>query len=168
MHPYKKYMFILISSFAFSLVVSGKSAAVSFEQTPACITTAFVQMQDKKEHNLMVEVANTNKKRARGLMERNSLGDFQGMIFIYPNAAVRGFWMFQTHIALDIAYMNAEGEVLETLQMQPCASRRSFECPSYAPKEPFTMALEMAAGRFSTLGITAGSQFNLGTCQRQE
>ncbi len=161
MHPYKKLMLVL-AVITIALLSSVATATVIFEQAEACLTTS------TGEHRLQVEVAKNNQQRARGLMERTELGDYQGMVFIYPSAAVRGFWMFQTRIALDIAYMNAAGQVLETLQMTPCRSRRSFECPSYLANMPFTMALEMAAGRFAALEVTTGSLFKFGTCPLPE
>lgn len=164
MHSYKKTLVLLILLLFYLPVHTVQAESFGFEPAQACITP--VHASADLGHSLILELAQNNKQRARGLMERTELGDFQGMLFIYPRAAIRGFWMYRTLIALDIAFISAEGMVLEIQQMPPCTARRSIECPSYAPSQPYTMALEMAAGRFAVLGIQAGSELKLGACQR--
>lgn len=162
MHYYKKILVLLIILLVYLPIKPAQAENFGFESAQACITKANANVG--KAHLLMLELAQNNKQRARGLMERTELGDFEGMLFIYPRAAVRGFWMYRTLIPLDIAFINAQGVVLEIQQMTPCPARRSIQCPSYAPSQPYTMALEMATGRFAALGIQTGSVLKLGAC----
>ena len=53
------------------------------------------------------EVADTPQRRAQGLMGRFSLAPNAGMLFVYPDEAVRSFWMKNTPLPLSIAYMKS-------------------------------------------------------------
>lgn len=143
-------------------VMAAQATNITFERSDGCVIVN--QGATTAAHTLRLELAQNNKQRARGLMERTVLGDVEGMLFLYPTADIRGFWMFRTRIALDIAFINADGVVLDTQQMTPCASSRASECPTYAPQQPYSAALEMAAGAFARLGIAPGSTFTLGAC----
>ena len=62
----------------------------------------------------MLEVASEPEQRRRGLMGREHLQDNAGMLFEYQQLrpADHGFWMYQTLIPLDIAYLGAQGEIV--------------------------------------------------------
>ena len=62
---------------------------------------------------LRVEVADTSEKRQIGLMYRDSLVDDHGMLFKFPSANHLSFWMQNTYIPLDIAFINDDGRILQ-------------------------------------------------------
>lgn len=159
MQTYNKIILVVVIATLGWWVMAAQATNITFERSAGCMV-----INQATAHTLSLELAQNNKQRARGLMERTTLGELEGMLFIYPNAATRGFWMYRTRIALDIAFINAEGLVLETQKMTPCESNRSIECPTYAPQQPYSTALEMAAGAFAQLGIAPGSKFTLGSC----
>src|SRR5690554_8011761 len=82
------------------------------------------------------------------------------MLFEYQQLrpAYHGFWMYQTLIPLDIAYLGAQGEIVSLRQMHPCASSRSSDCPAYPAGKPFLSAVEMNAGYFHERGIGTGDR----------
>ena len=100
--------------------------------------------------SLTVEVARTEAQRERGLMERKDLGPRDGMIFVFDRDDHLAFWMKDTPTALSIAFISAEGKILQIEDMQPFSEAviRSRIAARYA--------LEMKRGSFAALGISEG------------
>lgn len=112
---------------------------------------------------LRVELAQSREQQTMGLMERQSLADSAGMLFLYERdqPADAGFWMYRTRISLDIAFLDSAGVVVATRQMEPCPATLASGCPSYAPGVPYRAALEVNAGALARHGITLGSRVEL-------
>jgi len=86
-------------------------------------------------------------------MGRKSLRADAGMLFTFPEPTAAGFYMKNTLIPLDIAFISA-GKVVEVASMVPC---RVARCPVTYPSVAYEQALEVAAGAFGRVGITAGA-----------
>lgn len=114
---------------------------------------------------VQTELALTDEQRARGLMHREHLAADAGMLFYYPNSQYRSFWMFSTLIPLDIAYLNDAGEILQIITMQPCLSDNPGRCRGYESDARARAALELNAGRFAELGVSAGDYVLDADCQ---
>jgi uncharacterized membrane protein (UPF0127 family) len=65
------------------------------------------------------EVADTSSELSQGLMGRTSLADGAGMLFVFQNEGIRSFWMKDTLIPLDIAFLNRLYEVVDVQEMEP-------------------------------------------------
>lgn len=61
---------------------------------------------------LDVEFAETNYERETGLMHRTSMKDNQAMLFIFSSEFPRKFYMKNTHIPLDIIYLDASQKIV--------------------------------------------------------
>lgn len=70
-----------------------------------------------KEYN--VEVARTEEEKVKGLQEKESLGEDEGMLFVYDEPQEIAFWMKDTAIPLDIVFMDEDGKVISVKQGQP-------------------------------------------------
>lgn len=92
---------------------------------------------------LLVAVADDPRERAQGLMFVDSLGDLDGMLFVFESDVLTGFWMKDTLISLDIAFFSADGVLIDGFTMEPC---EADPCPLYRPGGPYRYALEMPAG----------------------
>lgn len=114
---------------------------------------------------LRAELARTPDQRAQGLMERRSLPDDAGMLFLYPEPqdSAAGFWMFRTRIPLDIAFLDAEGRIVDIRSMVPCESPNPAVCPRTSPGRPFSGALEVNRGYFERHGVAPGDRVVLRT-----
>ncbi|WP_417658255.1 DUF192 domain-containing protein [Pseudidiomarina sp.] len=113
------------------------------------------------DHRIQVEIADTFDSRARGLMARDELAAHAGMWFRYqderPGSA--GFWMYNTRIPLDIAYLNKDMEIVSIITMEPCPSIDPNLCPAYRPGVPYYSAVELNKGYFERYNINLGRKF---------
>jgi len=96
------------------------------------------------------EVARTREERAQGLMYREQLAEDAGMLFIFPDNAVRGFWMQNTYIPLDIAFLDPSFRVVDIQQMEPMTTEQ------HTGRAPFSYALEVNRGWFEAHGVQVG------------
>ena len=105
-----------------------------------------------------VEVADSPEEREVGLMNRESLPEDAGMIFLFEEDHVGGFWMKNTLIPLSIAFADAEGTIVSILDMEPC---EADPCEIYDPNVPYRSALEVNQGAFEDWGVHVGDALSL-------
>lgn len=98
-----------------------------------------------------VEIADDEGERGLGLMYREKLDADRGMLFVYPDARERSFWMKDTRIPLTIAYLDAEGRVVTLADMRP------LDTTSVPSNVPARYALEMNRGWFAAHGVDVGA-----------
>lgn len=103
-------------------------------------------------HLVKAEVADDERKRAIGLMFRESLAPNHGMLFVFREKAGHCFWMRNTLIPLSIAFLDDDGTIVNIEDMAP----RSED--SHCPKRPVRFALEMELGWFAKRGLAAGAK----------
>lgn len=106
--------------------------------------------------DLVVEIAATPSARACGLSLRDTLPANRGMLFVYQDDGVREFWMKDTHVPLDIAYLDAEGLILEIRQMHPRDAEHR-----YRSSGPARYALETQLDWFQSHGVGVGDTIDL-------
>lgn len=101
------------------------------------------------------ETAATGAERQRGLMHRPRMSADDGMLFIYPDADQRNFWMKNTLIGLDIAYFDGSGKLLTVCPRDPAADPERDGDKVTAPSEgKAQFVLEVNKGWFQRKGIT--------------
>lgn len=95
-------------------------------------------------YTLHVEMADTETLRESGLMHRTALAENAGMLFVYPDEDIRGVWMKNTLLALDVLFLSESGKIASMLpNLQPC---RHDPCPVYSSKRKARYMLEVNAG----------------------
>ena len=99
-----------------------------------------------------VELARTAEEREQGLMYREKLERGRGMLFVFADAQTRSFWMLNTLIPLDIAYIDENLTIIDIQAMEP-----QTEDP-HPSARPAMFALEVPQGWFQEMGIKVGDQ----------
>jgi uncharacterized protein len=112
------------------------------------------------EVEVAVEVADSQDEREVGLMDRESLPADAGMIFVFDEDNVGGFWMKNTLIPLSIAFAAEDGTILSILDMEPC---EADPCEIYDPAVAYRYALEVNQGAFDDWGVAVGDRLSLQT-----
>ena len=104
-------------------------------------------------------IADQDRTRALGLMNVTEveLPEDQGMIFVFGYDAHLNFWMRNTIIPLDIAYIRSDGTIVKIHTMEPLNES------GYPSVEPARFALEVRAGQFAARGIVEGDHVELPT-----
>ncbi|MBW3562927.1 MAG: DUF192 domain-containing protein [Actinobacteria bacterium] len=105
---------------------------------------------DDGRERVAVKVADTSERRQHGLMEVEELPAGTGMVFVFGEDHEGAFWMKDTLVPLDIAFIASDGDVREILQMEPC---REDPCPRYGPGVSYRYALEVPRGWFAEVGV---------------
>ena len=103
------------------------------------------------DHSLAVELAESPNEQMTGLMNRESLESNHGMLFIFPNSKKASFWMHNTSIPLDLAFLNADGVILEIHSLVPFE-----ETPVVSKSDQVTYALEVNRDWFASRGLKPG------------
>lgn len=103
-------------------------------------------------HRLSVALAASDAAIRCGLANRERLAEDQGMLFRFDTDVRHPFWMRDTHVALDIAFVDRRGTVLAITRMTPLSEQLHY------PPAPYRYALEMPAGWFAEHGVEAGAR----------
>jgi hypothetical protein len=125
-----------------------RSATAPIEPAPATGNAWIIFGAD----TVRAEVARTPDERARGLMYREDLPAGTGMLFVFPENDIRSFWMQNTYLALDIAFLDPSFRVVDIQQMEP--ESEDF----HRSRAPAMYALEVPQGWFAEQGILVGDQ----------
>ena len=84
-------------------------------------------------------------------MNREELPENQGMLFVFESTRILSFWMRNTFIPLDIAFIDDAGKIVDIQRMEPLD-----ESKSYTSAAPALYALEVNAGWFAKNTIKVG------------
>ena len=103
-----------------------------------------------------VEIADTPRKRAMGLMFRENMGENEGMLFIFEAEEAQGFWMKNMKFPLDIIWVSAYKRIIDINEnIPPCQGQI---CESYASRERIKYAIEVNAGFVKKNSIKKGQE----------
>jgi uncharacterized membrane protein (UPF0127 family) len=103
------------------------------------------------DHRLTVEVADTPGEQVMGLMNRQSLPADRGMVFVFEQPKKAFFWMKNTSIPLDVAFLDSEGVILEILPLIPFEEARV-----QSKSDQVAYAIETNRDWFASRGLKPG------------
>jgi uncharacterized membrane protein (UPF0127 family) len=137
----------LLSAFAPILV----AASLSLHSPRAAAQTPIVTL-GAGIHVIRAELAADNETRMRGLMHRKGLAPNQGMLFVFDESVRHCMWMKNTLIPLSVAFIAADGEIVNIADMKP------HDETTHCATRSVPYALEMDRGWFASRGIKAGTR----------
>ncbi len=114
----------------------------------SCQKSKVLFINDKRVY---IEIADSPRERAKGLMFRNELKKDHGMLFIFERNKITSFWMKNTFIPLSIAFIDINYRIVHITDMSPLD-----EGTSHSSIYPIKYALEMDQGWFKRNNIKIG------------
>jgi uncharacterized membrane protein (UPF0127 family) len=87
------------------------------------------------------------------LMNRNTMEETQGMLFIFQVERMQSFWMRNTLIPLDILFINKNNEIVTIHK-----NTKVLSAQSYASTEPAIYVLEVNGGFTERQNIVKGDK----------
>ncbi|WP_173024519.1 DUF192 domain-containing protein [Acidovorax sp. SRB_14] len=103
-------------------------------------------------HRIEAQVAKASQERQIGLMNRPSMPQHEGMLFVFEQPATQCFWMKNTLLPLTAAFVADDGSIVNLADMQPQTE------DSHCSQKPVRYVLEMNQGWFAKKGLKAGSR----------
>ena len=103
-----------------------------------------------------VDIADTSAKQTQGLSGRVSLGENEGMLFLFATSSLRTFWMKDMNFPIDLFWMRDDRVIGIEENMQPEPGKAIFGLRIYASPGLSNRVLEVPAGTVARLGVKAG------------
>lgn len=105
-----------------------------------------------------VEVVNTTQSIAQGLSGRAEIGA-DAMVFVFPNKAVRTFWMPDMKFGLDLVWV-ADGVITGVTESVPPPEPNEplAQLKRYSSGQEVNMVIEVVSGQSDDLGLTQGAE----------
>ncbi|MEZ5924022.1 MAG: DUF192 domain-containing protein [Hyphomicrobiaceae bacterium] len=104
-------------------------------------------------HELSVELAVDPAQKAKGLMFRRSLGENEGMLFLYEAPQEVTMWMRNTYLPLDMVFIAKDGLISRIAERTV-----PFSETRIASEEPVLAVLEINGGLSERLGLKPGDK----------
>jgi len=129
------------------------------EKKTACFESFNPATNSTENVCLTVEVADTERRRATGLMFRKVLNDSEGMLFVFQENRNHNFWMKNTNFPLDILWFDEEMQIVSMEKnAQPCLTNN---CTVILSEVNSVYALEVNAGFADRIGLEIGKKMSL-------
>lgn len=102
---------------------------------------------------IAIEIADSDSSRQRGLMQRTSLPEQSGMLFVFEREDLQSFWMSNTPLALDLIFVNRDSQIVDIDKYA-----RPFSPDAIASDEPAQYVVEVPAGFADMHGLIEGER----------
>ena len=101
----------------------------------------FLKPDTGKDITILVEIAEDEYSRAKGLMYRENIPENQGMLFIFEKDDYQSFWMKNTPTALDIIFINSDLEIVTIAK-----DTKPYNTRSIPSTKPAKYVVEVVSG----------------------
>ncbi|MBD9455168.1 DUF192 domain-containing protein [Rhizobium sp. RHZ02] len=148
-----------IAALFFILAVPALSQQpITFDTEPLIIQTA-----SGKRLNFIVEIADTNEQRQRGLMYRKDMAEDAGMIFDFGVSRRVQMWMENTILPLDMLFVDSTGTIRNIKQNAVPYSEDIIDSMTEVK-----YVIELNAGVTAKLGIKPGDKVMSATTTKKK
>ena len=148
-----------LCALALLLLLAGSARPQTAEDKPEPLSAFPQSMLSIRTHsnnviNFKIWTADTPKRDQQGLMFVRSMGEHQGMLFLFAQVRPQvAMWMKNTFIPLDMLFMDRQGRV-DYIK----ADAKPFSEDIIASPGPEYAVLELNGGAARRLGINVGDQ----------
>jgi uncharacterized membrane protein (UPF0127 family) len=126
------------------------------------LPTAVFESASGATATMTIEVADTDELRICGLMHRLSMPEDQGMLFVFERDSNGAFWNRNTFIPLTLAWIAADGSIVDLTDMDPVRPEDSPQRNTlYSPRAGYRYVIEANRGWFERKGIAIGDKARL-------
>ena len=101
-----------------------------------------------------IEISDEEERSEKGMMNRDTINDDQGMLFILNDYIDRSFWMKDTSVSLDIIFADSFKQIFKIHK-----DAKPFSEEMLSSVRPVKYAIEVKAGYCDRMGITEGDTF---------
>ncbi|TDJ55159.1 MAG: DUF192 domain-containing protein [Ignavibacteria bacterium] len=100
-----------------------------------------------------LEIADNEYERQLGLMNRKSMEENQGMLFIFQYERMQSFWMRNTLIPLDMMFVNKDNKIITIHK-----NTKTLSAQSYPSTGPAKYVVEVIGGFTDKYKIEVGDK----------
>ena len=143
----RRLLLVAPLAFAAGAALAQNSGDIQFKRSSLAIETG------GREIKFDIELALNDTERARGLMFREKLGPYDGMLFDFFQEAPVSFWMKNTVIPLDMIFIAADGTIRSIH-----SNAVPYSTDPIPSKFPVRAVLEINGGSARMLGIKPGDK----------
>lgn len=109
---------------------------------------------------VQVEIRDDEVERELGFSGRKSIGDNEGMLFVFGELVQPTFWMKDMQFSLDVLWIR-EGKVVQIEENVPHPTEAEAVIATMIPQNPVDMVLEVPSGWVSRTGVKVGDEVKL-------
>lgn len=120
------------------------------------VSTVVFEGDNNTKVTAQVEIADTQAAREQGLMNRTSMPQDHGMLFVFDYQANVSFWMKDTLIPLDMVFLDSNGRIVDIYKNATPLSE-----DIYRAKSPSKYVIELNGGYCDMYGIRTGDNASI-------
>jgi hypothetical protein len=106
--------------------------------------------------NIDIELVSSLEDKARGLSNREELKENKGMLFVYDNYLIPGFWMKEMRFPIDIIWIKDDMIMGYEKNLKLSVDNQPLQI--YQPKTFVNYVLEVNAGFVDRYGVRVGDK----------
>ena len=101
-----------------------------------------INYKNNLSQKVILDVADTEDKRAFGLMYKTHMDNNRGMLFVWKDSQIRTFWMANTFLNLDLFFINDKWTITDIYR-----NAKAMDKTSIKSKEKVKFVLELQTGK---------------------